>query len=180
MGAAGSPFWLEKGREEARPVLDRLIAEGVFLIEGSIAAEVTAASREALNAGPAPVESEQLNVRRYSLSAMVDDVTHAKDPGLRDVAMSTAWKEAAELALLSRRGWIGSDTWLFRELRAPGDPFNLAAWVDQGDRDAAASHVSAEARRALVTQMVLRTGTRWSSGFRSNLSTELIGPYQVI
>lgn len=137
-GRGGLTFWLEKGREEARPVLDRLIAQGVSLIEGSIAAEVIAASREALDAGPTPIESEQLNVRRYSLSAMVDDVTDAKDPGLRDVAMSTAWKEAAELALLSRRGWIGSGTWLLRELRAQGDPFNLAAWVDRGDRDAEA------------------------------------------
>ena len=62
-GRSGLTFWLEKGREEARPVLDRLIAQGVSLIEGSFAARVTAASREALDAGPAPFESEQLNVR---------------------------------------------------------------------------------------------------------------------
>lgn len=127
--------WLEKGRAEARPVLDRLVAQGVLLVEGEVADELASASRRALEAGPAPIDSEQLNLRRYSLSAVVDDVAGTQDPGLRDVAMSTAWKEAAELALLSRGHWIGTGKWLLRELRAHDDLFDLAAWVDRGGRD---------------------------------------------
>lgn len=50
------------------------------------------------------------------------------------MVMATAWREAAELALLSANGWIGSGKWLLRELRASGDPFGLGMWVDsEGD-----------------------------------------------
>jgi hypothetical protein len=82
------------------------------------------------------MDTEQLNLRRYTVSSLIDDIVDAEDPGLRDVVMSTAWKEAAELALLSRGWWIGTGKWLLRELRAHDDPFGLAAWVDRGRRDA--------------------------------------------
>lgn len=130
--------WLEKGRGEGRPVLDRLIAYGVPLVKGETAESTAAASRRALDAGPVPLESEELNRRRYALSALVDDVADAADHGLRSVVSWTTWKEAAELALLSTGRWVGTGKWLLRELRAHGDPFDLAAWADGGGRDTGA------------------------------------------
>ncbi|WP_256837976.1 nucleotidyltransferase domain-containing protein [Ornithinimicrobium faecis] len=127
--------WLEKGRDESRPVLDRLIAHGVSLVEGEIAEDLVASSRRVLDAGPAPIDAEQLNRRRYSLSALVDDIADTEDPGLRDVVLWAAWKEAAELALLSSGCWFGTGKWLLRELRAHSDSFGLAAWVDRGESD---------------------------------------------
>ncbi|USQ80978.1 nucleotidyltransferase domain-containing protein [Ornithinimicrobium faecis] len=127
--------WLEKGRDESRPVLDRLIAHGVSLVEGEIAEDLVASSRRVLDAGPAPIDAEQLNRRRYSLSALVDDVADAADLGVRNVVSWAAWKEAAELAQLWTGRWVGTGKWLLRELRAHGDPFDLAVWVDQGGRD---------------------------------------------
>lgn len=66
---------------------------------------------------------------------MVDDLEDSADPGLRAVLMATAWREAAELALLSTHCWIGTGKWLLRELRASGGLFGLAAWVDGGAAD---------------------------------------------
>ena len=65
---------------------------------------------------------------------MVDDVADAADLGLRNVVSWTAWKEAAELALLWTGCWIGTGKWLLRELRVHGDPHDLAAWAAQGGR----------------------------------------------
>src|SRR5690606_8570985 len=107
--------WSEKGRAEARPVLDRLIAYGVPLVDGKTAERLVSASRRALDAGPAPIDPSRLRLLRYSLSALVDDVADAEDPGILTVTMHRAWKEAAELALLSSRCWIGTGKWLLRE-----------------------------------------------------------------
>ena len=131
-------LWLKKGRDEGRPVLDRLIAHGVSLSEGKVAESLVVAARRALDAGPAPIDPEQLNRRRYALSALVDDVSDAVDQGIRDVVMWTTWKEAAELALLSTGCWVGTGKWLLRELRAHGDPFGLATWIDSHSHDAGA------------------------------------------
>lgn len=130
--------WLEKGREEGRPVLDRLTAYGVSLVQGEVADRMSAASRRMLDAGPTPIDAEQLNRRRYALSSLVDDVADAVDLGPRNVVSWTAWKEAAELALLSTGCWIGTGKWLLRELHAHGNPFDLAAWADQGGSDTGA------------------------------------------
>ncbi|MGP5306405.1 nucleotidyltransferase domain-containing protein [Brachybacterium alimentarium] len=130
--------WLGKGRAQARPVLDRLIGQGQPLLQGRFAEELASASQKVLGAGPPPAETVQLKLRRYSLSAVVDDLRDAEDRGVRAVVMSTAWREAAELALLSKGCWIGTGKWLLRELRAHDDPFGLASWVDQGGHDAVA------------------------------------------
>lgn len=93
------------------------------------------ASRMVLDAGPRNMDLDQLSLRRYSLSGVVDDMEDCADPGGRAVLMATAWREAAELALLSTHCWIGTGKWLLRELRASGDLFGLAAWVDGGAAD---------------------------------------------
>lgn len=130
--------WMDKGRGEARPVLDRLIGEGVSLIEGDVGDELVSAARTTLAAGPAPIDVAQLRARRYTLSALVDDLEDAEDPGILTVVMATAWREAAELALLSIPAWIGTGKWLLRELRMNQDPFGLAGWANSGANDHAA------------------------------------------
>jgi len=127
--------WLTKGRNEGRPVLDSLIAFGVSLVPGDVADCMAADSRAVLDAGLAPIDAEQLDRRRYVLSALVDDAAEATDLGVRTVVSWAAWKEAAELAQLWTGRWAGTGKWLLRELRANGDPFGLAAWADQGGRD---------------------------------------------
>lgn len=137
-GNAALQHWLEKGRAEAHPVLDRIIGQGISLVPGEAAERLASASQETLKAGPDPVDSAQLKLRRYSLSALVDDLEDAADQGIRAVVMASAWREAAELALVSKNCWIGHGKWLVRELRAHQDPFRLAAWVDSGGTDSRA------------------------------------------
>lgn len=134
-GRSALQSWLEKGRAEARPVLDRLIGQGLALVPGELGEQLASASRKVLDAGPMPIDPDQLRLRRYSLSAVLDDLGDATDPGARAVAMAAAWKEAAELAMLSTDRWVGPGKWLLRELRAHDDQFGLTAWIDREDRD---------------------------------------------
>jgi len=128
--------WLEKGRRERRPVLDRLIGDGIALSDSDESRRLQAAAREVLLAGPAPLSGEEQGLRAYSLSAVLDDLVDATDPGERFVLSATAWREAAELALLVDRRWLGNGKWLLRELRRlQPDQFGLAAWASTGQQD---------------------------------------------
>lgn len=133
-GPEALQLWLEKGRKERRPVLDKLIGEGVPLTGGAVADSLGDESRRALLAGPSEPDSVELRSRAYSLSALLDDLVDATDAGERFVLTSTAWREAAELALLLRRRWLGTGKWLLRELATGPDEFGLVSWA-RGDDD---------------------------------------------
>lgn len=127
-GPSNLEWWLEKGRGEFRPVLDRLIGLGISIVPGEAADALVVASRESLEAGPSP-SAFQLDARRYSLSALLDDLDDSEDIAEQAAVVATMWRESAELALLAHRRWIGTGKWLIRELRADGDPFGLAAFA---------------------------------------------------
>lgn len=148
-GADKLQWWLEKGRGDFRPVLDRLIGSGIPLIPGEVADALVTASREVLDSGPAPTARE-IDQRRYGLSALLDDLNDAKDVAERVVVTATMWRESAELAVLADRRWIGTGKWLIRELRAGGDPFGLVAFAAGSSCDADAL---AEISRNLIDSL---------------------------
>jgi hypothetical protein len=130
-GAAGR--WLEKGRVERRPVLDALAATGLALTENEETQAWADRARDVLAAGPREPGPEEVDVRRYVLSAMVDDLDGAADPAETYIVSATAFREAAELTLLVQRRWLGSGKWLVRYLRS-GQDHGLVAWA-AGARD---------------------------------------------
>lgn len=139
-GRGALSTWLERGRSQHRPVLDRLAAEGIPLINGPLNQELGEHCRAVLDAGPEPADPDDLARRAYSLSAHLDDLadrddTATTDPAERAVLAWTLWREAAELSLLADRQWLGSGKWLVRELRRSGDISGLAEWVadESGD-----------------------------------------------
>ena len=127
-GEAALDSWLEKGRADRRPVLDRLIAEGIPLTEGSRGRQLARNSKVVLADGPSVASDDERRARAYSLSGIVDDMAGTEDPGERFVMALTAWREAAELALLVDRRWLGTGKWLLRELRQTDDRFGLVRW----------------------------------------------------
>src|SRR5215472_10892168 len=134
-GRAALERWLEKGRAERRPVLDRFIAEGVALTDNAPTRALAEASRETLAAGPSALTSDELRLRAYTLSGLVDDLADSTEPGERFVILTTAWREAAELALLLDQRWLGTGKWLLRELRRTRDRFGLVEWAASSEHD---------------------------------------------
>ena len=132
-GPASLQVWLDKGRADHRPVLDRLIAESIPLTDNALTRELARTSQKVLAAGPAAADPEDLQRRRYSLSAAVDDLADrgGSRPSAETAVLAwTVWREAAELALLTDRQWLGTGKWLVRELQQHGDHFALVAWAE--------------------------------------------------
>ncbi|GAB2682118.1 nucleotidyltransferase domain-containing protein [Thalassiella azotivora] len=123
--------WLRKGRQERRPVLDSLAATGLTLTQGDEARAWAEVSRAVLAAGPPDVDAAEVDPRRYALSALVDDLEGGAAADEVYVVAATAFREAAELALLVQRRWLGSGKWLVRNLRS-ADDHGLLAWAAAG------------------------------------------------
>lgn len=130
---AAAERWMRKGREERRPVLDALVATGVALTDNDETRAWARRGCDVLAAGPRAADPEEIDARRYTLSALVDDLVGNAAREELYVIEATAFREAAELALLVERRWLGTGKWLVRNLRS-GNDYGLVAWA-AGRRD---------------------------------------------
>lgn len=121
--------YLAKELPNRRPALTRMVATGIQLTgDNSHASQVQTQCAKVLAAGPAPLTDAERDNLRYKLTDLLDDLTHAADPGERTVIASTGWTFAAEQALAFSRRWTGSGKWLLRELREL-DPELAERWL---------------------------------------------------
>jgi hypothetical protein len=129
---------------QRKPALARMIADGAQLAgSGETGAQVRELARSLLAAGPPELTAAELDLRRYGLTDLLDDLAGSTDAGETAVICWTVWTQAAELALLLARSWLGGGKWLLRELRAAdpalaaelvgamGDPVRLTAAADK-------------------------------------------------
>jgi hypothetical protein len=111
-----------KDTARRRPTLARLCAEGAIL-RGSAEAtdQIRERGRYVLAAGPPPLADGELDLARYALTDLLDDLAGSTDPAETAVIGWNVWLATAELALLAGGHWLGSGKWLLRELRS-ADP----------------------------------------------------------
>jgi len=162
-------YWYGVDAADRRNTLADMVAHGVVLIDGEIREQLQRRAADLLSAGPMELGHDELDRRRYALTDMLDDLTGATDSAERDVVAGQVLVAAAELALLSRRQWIGRGKWLLRRLQ-------------QMDRDLAERLV--EAHRTVicrgdplplveVTNRLLATvGGRLTAGYRAGGSPD--------
>jgi hypothetical protein len=126
--------------ERRKPSLARMVADGATLTDrdGSAAA-CRDRAQSVLAAGPSAPTAAELELRRYGLTDLLDDLAGSTDEGETAVIGWTIWTQTAELALLVAHSWMGGGKWLLRELRAAdpalaadllaavGDPVRLTA-----------------------------------------------------
>jgi hypothetical protein len=141
-----------------RPTLARMCAEAVVLAgDQDTIDNVRERAKSVLAAGPPPVSSAELDLARYGLTDLLDDLSGSSDPGETAVIGWNVWAATAQLALMLAGHWLGSGKWLLRELRA-ADPV-LA------DRMVAA--IGSPARLTQIADDVLgRAGGRFWAGLR--------------
>jgi hypothetical protein len=147
-------------RDAARrkPTLARMVADGVTLADrGGAAAAIRERARRVLAAGPPALTSAELELCRYGLTDLLDDLAGSTDEGETLVIGWHVFVAAAELALLQSGRWLGGGKWLLRELRA-ADPVMA---------DSLLAAVGSPARLADVAGQVLsRSGGPLWEGFR--------------
>lgn len=154
---AGFLEWAERGVGQHRPVIVHMLVEGVPVRDDGSLATRRERWRAVLDAGPTPA-TEELALRRYVITDVLDDLRDATDPLERQVLAGLLFERTAELMLLSSGRWIGAGKWLPRRLRDldPERADRLAAPLLAGDLEAFADRVDDELHRA---------GGRLQSGF---------------
>lgn len=108
--------WADREIAAHRPVILVMARDGLVLRASPELTAVRAWATQTLAAGP-PLDQHALDVRRYLVSALLDDVSDAQDPGERSLLLADAFRSLAELALLAHGCWLGSGKWLIRRLR---------------------------------------------------------------
>jgi hypothetical protein len=135
--------WLGEEHAARKPSLHRMVGAGVALVGNPV--EWQDRCRAVLEAGPDPLSPAQRDRIRYGLTDLLDDLTHATDPGERRVIAATLWSDAGHQALAAGGCWNGNGKWLLRELRAL-DGGLAERWLRARDDEAA---IAAFAREVL-------------------------------
>ncbi|KAH8592923.1 putative nucleotidyltransferase protein [Bisporella sp. PMI_857] len=68
-------------------------------------------------AGPQPFSETELNMVRYAISDLLDDLAGGGSPAEMSAVVLEVWQRTAALLLMSRRRWLGTGKWLARELK---------------------------------------------------------------
>lgn len=150
-----------------RPVMARLVALGTPLLPGDGGDEVRVHCREVLDRGPGPVDPADLELRRYVLTDLLDDLAGAEHDAEATAIAVEVWRTTAELALVAAGAWLGTGKWLVREVhdldRRQGT--HLAAALDLGLRRAVTGEH--ESLATVADRVLEPLGGRIWAGYRS-------------
>lgn len=154
---SGFEQWARRGLNDYRPVIVHMLLEGLPLRGATGLAGLKETWRTIFDAGPA-VSPHELDLRRYVITDLVDDLRDATDPLERHVVASALFERTAELMLLTEGHWIGAGKYLPRRLRAlsEGRAEVLSRPLIDGDLLLFADRVEDE---------LLRAGGRVHAGF---------------
>jgi hypothetical protein len=159
--------FVAKDLARRRPTMARLVATGVPLL-GAGGDDVRRHCQGVLDAGPPPVSVDDLELRRYALTDLLDDLAGAAHDEEATAIAVEVWRETAELALAGAGCWSGTGKWLVRELRALDQQrgTHLATALDLGLHRALAGE---RASLAEVADEVLAPlgGRRWAGFSRT-------------
>lgn len=108
--------WARRGVERHRPVIVEMLIVGTEIRGGAQLEKLRQTWGEILAAGPA-VTVRELEMRRYVLTDLLDDLRDSSDRLEQHVLASALFEKAAELILLTNGRWIGTGKYLPRRLR---------------------------------------------------------------
>jgi len=116
---ASVEHYVAKDLRRRHPTMARLVATGLPLLETGRGDGGTGVRRlcvEALARGPGAVSQADLELMRYALTDLLDDLAGAEPGPERTAVAVSVWRSAAELALAAAGSWTGTGKWLIREL----------------------------------------------------------------
>ncbi|MFG1813199.1 nucleotidyltransferase domain-containing protein [Kribbella sp. NPDC049174] len=109
----------EKDQKRWQPSMMRLVGETVVLLDtdGS-GVRLQQDCLEEIAAGPRPLTTSELDLLRYGITCLLDDLADAATDDVRTAIASILWQDAARLLLTGSRHWSGTGKGLLRELKA--------------------------------------------------------------
>jgi predicted nucleotidyltransferase len=108
--------WAGRGFAEHRPVIAHMLVEGVALRLDDGAADLRDWAAARLAEGPR-IGAHELDLLRYAVTDLVDDLAAIRDPFEETVVRVVLIETLARFLLLAHGNWIGSGKWLVRRLR---------------------------------------------------------------
>ncbi|HEY8700831.1 MAG TPA: nucleotidyltransferase domain-containing protein [Arthrobacter sp.] len=130
-------FWYQKEAEERRPIIAELCASGILLTDDGSGDAWQSGARSQMAQGPRPLTGPERDSRRYSLSALIDDLSGSKSEAEAFMLSADIFHDAADLLLLETGGWLGGGKWVIRRL-AQSDHVvatRLRTWAADPQRD---------------------------------------------
>lgn len=109
--------WATRDFAQGRPVLANILLDGTVIRGDKELRDIRSWVEERFAAGP-QLSSKELDLRRYGISDLADDLADLVDPLEIAVAKATLGLRLAEFVLLANGEWIGGGKWLARSLRA--------------------------------------------------------------
>lgn len=110
--------FIDRERQLRRSPLLHMCAHGLIISDRDRRlARLQDFARDRWSAGPAPLTDDELDDRRYRLTALLDDLADETNPVDRAGLATAVFTDTADLALVSRGRWSGAGRWLTRRLR---------------------------------------------------------------
>jgi len=101
----------------AKPSHPKMVSEGVILNDKGKAKVLQDEARMILKKGPSPWEEDEITLKRYFLTDVLEDFIGATDRGEEMCCAATLAEQVHEFILRTNKQWIGSSKWIVRALR---------------------------------------------------------------
>ena len=111
-------YFCDKDRQRRQPTMMRLVGESLVLIDtdGS-GVRLQQTCLEDVATGPAALTVAELELLRYTITCLLDDLADAPTDDMRTAIASVLWQDAARLLLTGARRWSGTGKGLLKELQ---------------------------------------------------------------
>lgn len=156
---------------QRKPTMARLVADSIPLLGDEAGGELRKYCGGVLEDGPSARTDEELQLARYFLTDLIDDLDGGATLPVMDAIAVELWRRSAELLLSSAGRWIGGGKALIREVEA----FDAAGGTAYAERLHVALHDavvdSPRTLVALVDEVLDRVGGRLREGL--NLAAAL-------
>jgi len=112
-------YFRNKDQQRWQPTMMRLVGESIVLLDtdGS-GARLQQECHAEVVAGPRALTTAELDLLRYTITNLLDDLADAATDDVRTAIASVLWQDAARLLLTGSRHWSGTGKGLLRELNA--------------------------------------------------------------
>lgn len=108
--------FFEQDCRRAIPSLPRMVTEGIILKDTDIAEGIKREARALLNSGPESWADETIEMKRYFLTATLDDLIGCTTRAEGLFIAGTLATLVCEFILRTNRQWTGSSKWTYRAL----------------------------------------------------------------